>query len=745
MLRKINRQAVYHIMSGALLLLTVCLLFTTFSQCGVRVGQALKDLASSCIFYIKGYSGEQDSVNATVRELAPGMKALLPVTGGEAKELLKAYGKALISKENFLAYMSAVGNVLYNVLYVVMLLMIPVICLVLAARLIYDGIDTDHDEDSLPLKCWKRFEDHALLPVYRFCKDFFVFIKKHGWYRWPLFWLWLWNLNVLTMGIELLAYALYFSFSGLDFQSVFLQIARLGIDGTVMLRTLPWFVWAVIGYKYFDRWRRKKGYEKLEEREEENQDFLLEHPENILAVGEPRSGKTQGITDMTISQDIIFRKVAYDKSFQRKNQFPFFPWVKVEQTILNMRKNVPTFNLDYVRQFLTDIRNLWTGRNVIPFKRQVSTFGRYYRAGYTGEFGKYPFGYDYKKHPIEYDDNLRVTQVHESVQYYAEEFYIYTAPTPLSVGNYPIRFSYFWEDYGNTPILEVDLFRRSPREMLAAAQWNHRFYYDMARLGKKKDPNNPYLNNFEIGSETIAEIGKERGNQNSRTSVKKESDECNAANDLFEMDAKMRSHGTTIDYFTYFRIFADEQRAMELLASLREIGSKVNFSKKNKKEKNLMPGFAFEEALFRTSTALVKKIYKFMDVRHGKNTLLMHFVKRLYAPIFNHRTWIHNTYSSFDVELTIENMAADDAEKEKRSSKYTYHISTKKVRSDVYDTGYFGVFYREKFKKSKTGGINQIPQWTGRTPQPWEFQEIGSHNFDEVFKHYLDETKGKAA
>ena len=741
---KISRQTAYHVISATLLLASVCLLFSVFWPSTVRVVQMLCDVITSCIFYAKGYAEKQDTVNATVRKLAPGMKALLPMTGGEFKVLLKVYGKTLIAKDNTVAYFRLLGDMLYNVFYVCLFLMIPVIWLVLCARLIYGDIDTAHGEETRPLRAWLWIEDHMIIPTYRFCKEFFAFVKEHKWYRRAFFWLWLWNLNVLTMIGEGIAYLIYLPFAG-EFSSFFVQLALLAIDATVMLKTLPWFVWVIIAFKIFDRWRRNKGYERLEEREEENQDFLREHPENILATGEPRSGKTQGITDMTISQDIIFRKVAKEKSFQRKNQFPHFPWVNLEQTIISMRKNIPTFNLAYMRDFLETLYWSWKGRVILDSKRRYVTWIRFRNAGYTGAFNEAPFGYDEKRYPVEYDDNLRITKLQESVQLYAEEFYIYTAPTPLSVGNYPIRFSYFWEDYGNMPLLNVDLFRRSPREIMAASQWNHRFYYDMARLGRKKDPNNPYINNFELGSETIAEIGKERGNQNSRTGIKKSADECNASNDLFEMDAKLRSHGTTIDYFTYFRIFADEQRAMELLASLREIGSKVNFSKKNKKEKNLLPGFAIEEGLFRVVTTLVKKIYDFMDLRHGKQTLLMHLVKRLYAPIFNHRMRIYNTYSSYDVELTIENLAADDAEKEKRSAKYTYHISTKKVRSDVYDTGYFGVFYREKFKQSKMGGINQIPQWTGRTPEPWEFQAIGSHNFDEVFKHYFCETNGKAA
>ena len=65
---------------------------------------------------------------------------------------------------------------------------------------------------------------------------------------------------------------------------------------------------------------------------------------------------------------------------------------------------------------------------------------------------------------------------------------------------------------------------------------------------------------------------------------------------------------------------------------------------------------------------------------------------------------------------------------------WKYHISTAKVRSGVYDTGYFGVFYREKAKRSKKGGINQIPQWESLQPSLKQFRELGSYHYDAIFK-----------
>lgn len=738
----IKKEHIFHVVSVALILASLCFSVFRFENVAVRTWQALKDFGSSALYYVQQFGdafGLCDvTVTPTVTEIPGNMTALIPVNWTEFKAYAIRFANLLINWAHVKSFFSGILDILSYIGWWVVLLITPLLICIGCIYLMYAKVDNEHGKDSLPRKIWFKIEDILIFPVWGFIRAYIDWLKEGAGEKYlkALKTVWFYNLNFMTIALEVVAFYLYVGIS-FDFLNIFAQLAKLAIDLSVALTFVPIPVLVLIGLKIFDKWRKNKGYEKLEANEEENKQFLRDHPENILATGEPRAGKTQGITDMTISQDAIFREEAKAASFKRRMQFPHFPWVNLEQTLLRMRKSVPDFDLSFIRTFIHDVKVMWSARAMLPLERQACMFVFYRGFGYIGaKAGGFPFGYNYKKYGTEYDNNLQIIDIFECIEKYAEEFYIYTNPTPMNVGNYPIRFQYFWEDYGNTPILNVDLFRKSPREIMEAAEWNHRFYYDMARLGKKKDPNGPYVNNFEIGSETIAEIGKERGNQNARIGIKKDSDECNAANDLFEMDAKMRSHGTTIDYFTYFRIFADEQRAMELLASLREIGSKVNFSRKNQKMKNLMPGFAFEELLYQSATEIMKKILEFMDKRHGLQTLFMYFVNCLYAPIYDHYWRIFNTFSSYDVELKIVNLATDDAEQqEKNAVKYKYHISTKKVRSGVYDTGYFGTFYREKFKKSKTGGINQIPQWSGKTPRVWEFRSIGSHNYDEVFSH----------
>lgn len=422
-------------------------------------------------------------------------------------------------------------------------------------------------------------------------------------------------------------------------------------------------------------------------------------------------------------------------------QFPHFPWNLIEQSIKAMRQNkYATLNLAWIRFMAEQLKESFD-LHVAMKKGETVGIQRLWRnACAIAELKKsglkakdFLFGYDYKKYGLEYDNELKIVPIWESIRFYAEEFYIYTSPTPLSVSNYPIRFDIRFDDVGNYPLLRIDHFRRGPREIFAESQFNHIGILDNFRLGKKKNPKGIYNNNFEIGALTLAEIGKERGNQRTNAGTKKDAEACNTANDLFEMDMKMRSHGTTIDYFTYFRIIADEQRAMDLLAELREIGSEVKVCNK-KDPKIIMPHFTFGKLIYETATFFTKKVNDFMKFTHGKRTLLSYLWMKAYAPIYNHYTRIYNKYGYYTVDLKIANNAQGETLAE--SAAYVWYISLKKIRSDVYDTGYFGVFYDEKLKRSKAGGINQIPQWQDVRPLLTELREVGSHHYDRIFEQF---------
>lgn len=738
--KQLALHTVYHIISLALVFASLAFTILRFQGVNVRMGQAFGDLFASlkyafqCFQYYSLGTIDEITVTASVSEIPAGMTALLPISWDEFQAFCGRFFSLLFNKEHIFDYLDILFNVMMWGSYLFGVFLVFFAGIGLIVWLIYSTPDTKHGTTTKAKKAWFKFEDIFVDPPYKFVQGYLSFLKDDNAgkrYIKTLRWIWLWNLNILTIAIETLAYVVYVVYS-FDILNIFVQIAKFAIDITVALDFLPLPVVAFIAWKYFDKWRRKKGLEKLQDHEDENQEFLEEHPENILATGEPRVGKTQAITDMTLSQNDIYRNKAEEKSQERATQFPFFPWEILIKSLENMRKRLPDFNLSFLRGFCDEMEYCHKGRGILKSEAKAWMYAQWKKWGYIGK--DLLCGYDYQRHGeifhVGTGEFKRDIDMFESIRMFAEEFYIYSSETPLSASNYPIKFRMKWKDYGNYPLLDINFFERSDKDA-KNEQFSHLLIYDMVRLGKKKNAKCMYNDNFELGSETIAEIGKERGNQKTNQGTDKKAEECNTANDLFDMDAKMRSHGTTIDYYTYFRIFSDEQRAMELLAALREIGSEVKVTNKSK-AKIIMPGFAFEELAYEIATPIVNKVRKFMWSRHGKDTLFMYLLMRAYYPIFCHYWRVYNQYSSYDVELKIMNQAQGQTMSD--ADGWKYHISTAKVRSGVYDTGYFGVFYREKAKRSKKGGINQIPQWESLQPSLKQFRELGSHHYDAIFK-----------
>ena len=73
----------------------------------------------------------------------------------------------------------------------------------------------------------------------------------------------------------------------------------------------------------------------------------------------------------------------------------------------------------------------------------------------------------------------------------------------------------------------------------------------MLRLGKKLIDNNPNAGSFEFGVVLISEVGKERGNNLELRNVKKNNDETNQKNDLFNSWLKMCRHSATVDNYPF--------------------------------------------------------------------------------------------------------------------------------------------------------------------------------------------------
>lgn len=424
--------------------------------------------------------------------------------------------------------------------------------------------------------------------------------------------------------------------------------------------------------------------------------------------------------------------------FERRMEFPFFKWDVLEQTLKNFRANIGNFNLPKLRGFLAKMREHYEGRVVLKPEEQEKFLTSVQKLGYIGN--DFIFDYDALRYGVEYDDNLRIVSIWDTVKNYAEEYYIYTCPTPLNIGNFSTREDIDWIDYGNHPLLVWDFFRSSPRESFARSKYSHNLIFDALRLGKKIDPDEPYQNALEIGCIGITEAGKEFGNQNTNQGIEAKAKTANVKNDLLTTDMKMHSHGATIDYYTYFRIIMDEQRAASIMADITELGQVITLRAKSR-PKIVMPGFAIEEGLYLWATEKYRTYSETYMNRHGGMNLRLYLLTRLYVPIYNHYTRVSNTFSQYRLKLRIKDCSAGQTDSEGEED--IYYISRKKTCSDRYDTTSFGAYYDEKWQHSDVGGISQMPQFSTIRPTIGELRRQGSYNvrrLDRMF-YGIDQTE----
>jgi len=604
--------------------------------------------------------------------------------------------------------------------------------LIYLMTLFYKTGNNNHGKKSKPLLLWLKLEKRIYLKIKKYVKGYFEYFAVHKWLQILLGIVWAFNANLFTLAFEVVAWLLYFCTS-FDFASIWTLIVRLVFDVSVPIRIIPWFVTLFVAYRIFDKTRKKIGLSMMRFYESRNVEFLKTYLGALFLVGKQRAKKTTIITDMALSQEVIFREEAFELLKKRAKQFPHFPWQELENFYWNTLDVLPT--LASHREFLKELR--WCYEHRRAYERftalKEKMINKLAKHGYFYEqYGDFCFGYDAERYGETYNDHLTIVHFFEAVEGYIQLFYVYAAPSSLLFGNYSIRTDLQWQDSGNFPLLDADFFSRPAEEMKETSQYCHVAKMDCFRLGIVANPEDPYIDGFEVGILNMMEAGKERGNQKSNESVKASDSGVNAKNDGFELDIKMRAHGSTVDNFTFFRYFLDEQRSDSLMADNKELCN-VIMIKEVSDAKLVLPGTLVERFLYSIATSIYEKVYYTLRNLRGDadGTLLVYLLKKIYIPIFRHWDRIKKEFS-----VQIAKLKVTDAMQEKVLAEGgKYYISHKKVYSDRFATDAIKQFYHNKTKKSRYG-LNDFPTYEGKHMTVKEMEESGSIFYRKIINAF---------
>ena len=466
---------------------TVILGAFVFGSSYLRLWEALRDFGLSVAYYFSLIFTGESNIAPTANGFSNVLKAsgYLPTTAEEYKQQIAKFFTAFISRDNLFSWLAGLNNIAVKVSKSFVLLFPCIIALWVMTKRIYSATNTKHGKNTVPLKVFLFISNKVFLPVYRLIQGLIDFIKpkKYIWITWLI--MWLLNLNLVSIIVAFLAFYFYFAIS-FDIPGVFIQIAKLIIDLQVVFKTIPPWVFVIAGLIIWDKARKSRALNKLKHFEARNCGFINELPIVSMSCGSMGKRKTTLITDMALSQEVMFRQEALKRLQTADMKFPYFPWILFEDDIKTCMRHRVIYNLATIK--------LWIEKKRKRYEKHKNSNLQLY-------------GYDTEKYPTVYKNGLYEEDIFDVLSTYARLYFIYVIESSLIVSNYSVRETNEQVSLGNFPLWNLSFFG-----IKKDGRFSHILDFDTLRLGRKVIENNKNAGSFEFGIILITEIGKERCN-----------------------------------------------------------------------------------------------------------------------------------------------------------------------------------------------------------------------------------------
>ncbi len=645
-----------------------------FGDSYLRFGETAKDFGLSVGYYFCTLFGLDHDIVPSVTEYSSVMDwdILLPSDFESFTSQATSFFSLLVDGENFAGYWAKVGDVMLMLMKVVAIILPCLLILGLVIWRLYKSGNTKHNKDTVPLKVFKSFSRCLYQPLKRTVLSYRDFLAEHRavWIFWAV--MWAFHLNAASIVTGFLAYYFYFVLS-FDVTNLYVQVCKLFIDLHVIFRYFPWWCIAFVCWLLFDHWRKSVALNRLRHFEARNCGFINELPIVSMACGSMGKKKTTLITDMVLSQEVMFRQKALEILQQNDMKFPYFPWIAFEDEVRRCMEHGTVYNLASVKA--------WVALKRSRFIRHRNAQTQLY-------------GYDYACYGTTFDDSLKISRLFEVLETYAQAYFIYVLESSLIVANYSVRTDNMMADNGNFPLWLTDFFpkRRRPQSRHA-----HILDFDVLRLGRKVLENNPKAGSFEFGVVGITEIGKERGNNLELREIKKGAEDTNQKNDLFNSWLKMCRHSATVDNFPFIKVFTDEQRPESWGADARDLADIINIASCGDMRLAL-PFYTIEEMLSEWAFNHFLSLYYDFRFRRGDNTLLVHILKSVVAWLWRRNLRIYNRFGYSILKIEKERGTMDGKTENKK-----YYLMSAKIYAQRFSTDCFSDYFNDMARNTHVG------------------------------------------
>jgi len=679
----------------------VLLIALVFPHGVLRLGEAFRDLGLSLGYFFSEMFGFRNAVVPSVTsqtEMPFTLPGNFPETWEEFKVQFSLYWQTFANEETFFGYFRSMRKGAIISSFVLTLVAPSIIAIAVAICSLIRKKNNRYNEDTKPLKAFKKLSDKTYRPIKARIISFCSFVKEYRLYlsmKQPkpgeikepagiAYWeIWLFiafvAFNIFTIFIEAIAYYFYFAVS-FDVASLFGQVYKLLLDLSVVIKFIPTPVLVLIVLLVIGVIRKKIGYDRLYHLYAIDCGFIKERGVFSLIVAPMRKGKGKFSVSMALTRSAMFRDMAYEILLRCDLKFPYFPWINFERSLRKAMDSRAVINLATCRRFV---------------RSKMRKF-------YKHREKRYIFGYDFKRYGLTYDNAKNIETLEEVLSNYAQAYFIYIIQSSLILSNFSIREDSLINDIGNFPIWQNDFFEIKSKEVKERSRFSHIIDYDALRLGKKLIKESKF--GFEFGVIDITEIAKERLNMLELQGLKKEDPEVNQKNDGFDDWVKMCGHSGTVDYTCFVSIYADDQREDNLSAGLREIGEILRVEDVEK-DKLAMPFFFIGELIYALSNKIMNILHKKERFNKGNNTLLYYVLHTIGAKIESHYRKVYNIfgYELFDVSV-------QDGAKNNDSKRYKYYVFNKKDLADRYATDCLGDTLAVRILRA-TWGLDDQPSY----------------------------------
>ena len=483
-----------------------------------RSYEALIDLYGSFKYYFCNLFGIETSglPNVILPSKVLDNTTNLPSDLGGFTQRTKDYSYWFFNGENFKLWGAVTAERFTEFLKVITILFPCFILVIVVIKRIYGTVNNNYNVDTKPLKAYKWLTEKTVLPLKKLILDYIVFLRQNRWIWITWLIIWIFHLNLATIVIEFFAYYFFFAIS-FQLGTIYPQFVKLAVDLHVLFKHVPLWVLLIIGIVLLDRWRRKTAKNRLRHFEARNCGFINELPIVSMSCGSMGKKKTTLITDMALSQEVMFRQKALEILQNADMKFPYFPWICFEEQIQTAMEHGQIYNLASVKIFVH------------------KKCDRYLK---NADNTEQIYGYDIARYGREFCDALSVKTLFDILETYALAYFVYVIESSLIVSNFSIRTDNFVTSEGNFPLWVTDFFSNGQRR----SRHSHILDFDVLRLGKKVLENNPKAGSFEFGVVAITEIGKERGTMDGKSENKR----------YFLMNYKIYRNRFTTDCFSVY-------------------------------------------------------------------------------------------------------------------------------------------------------------------------------------------------